>query len=94
MDISIIVPLYNEAESLPKLYEWIVRVMKEHGYTYEILFVNDGSADESWQVIESLAEKSHSKGNLEGLGNVHGMSFRPNYGKSAALYCGLQAAQG
>ena len=94
MDISIIVPLYNEAESLPKLYEWIVRVMKEHGYTYEILFVNDGSTDESWQVIETLAEKSHSKGNLEGLGNVDGISFRRNYGKSAALYCGFQAAQG
>ena len=94
MDISIIVPLYNEAESLPKLYEWIVRVMKEHGYTYEILFVNDGSTDESWQVIEDLAKKSPFKGDLEGLGTVHGISFRRNYGKSAALYCGFQAAQG
>ena len=94
MDISIIIPLYNEAESLPKLYEWIVRVMKEHGYTYEVLFVNDGSTDESWQVIEDLAKKSPFKGDLEGLGTVHGISFRRNYGKSAALYCGFQAAQG
>lgn len=87
MDISIIVPLYNEAESLPKLYEWIVRVMKEHGYRYEILFVNDGSTDESWQVIEGLAKSAAE-------GTVHGISFRRNYGKSAALYCGFQAAQG
>lgn len=87
MDISIIIPLYNEAESLPKLYEWIVRVMKEHGYTYEILFVNDGSTDESWQVIEDLAKSAAE-------GTVHGISFRRNYGKSAALYCGFQAAQG
>ncbi|MGN0235919.1 MAG: glycosyltransferase family 2 protein [Paludibacteraceae bacterium] len=87
MDISIIVPLYNEAESLPKLHEWIVRVMKEHGYTYEILFVNDGSTDESWRVVEDLAKSAPEN-------TVHGISFRRNYGKSAALYCGFQAAQG
>ena len=82
MDISIIVPLYNEAESLPKLYEWIARVMQEHGYRYEILFVNDGSTDGSWQVIERLAAAAPSD-------TVHGISFRRNYGKSAALYCGF-----
>ena len=87
MDISIIVPLYNEAESLPKLYEWIARVMQEHGYRYEILFVNDGSTDDSWQVIERLAASAPSD-------TVHGISFRRNYGKSAALYCGFQAARG
>ena len=84
MDISVIVPLYNEAESLPKLYEWIARVMKENKFSYEVIFVNDGSTDESWAVIEGLADDSH----------VHGICFRRNYGKSAALYCGFQAAKG
>ena len=55
MDISIIVPLYNEAESLPKLYEWIARVMKENKFSYEVIFVNDGSTDESWKVIHELS---------------------------------------
>lgn len=86
MNISIIVPLYNEAESLPKLYEWIVRVMKENKFTYEVLFVNDGSTDESWQVIEDLNRQDDE--------HVHGICFRRNYGKSAALYCGFKAAQG
>lgn len=86
MNISIIVPLYNEAESLPKLYEWIVRVMKENKFTYEVLFVNDGSTDESWQVIEELNRQDDE--------HVHGICFRRNYGKSAALYCGFKAAQG
>ena len=58
MDISIIVPLYNEAESLPSLYEWIVRVMNEHKFTYEIIFVNDGSTDNSWQVIKQMSVES------------------------------------
>ncbi len=83
--ISVVVPLYNEAESLPELYEWIVRVMHENNYTYEILFVNDGSTDESWQVIEHLATKDT---------NVHGIKFRRNYGKSPALYCGFKASRG
>ena len=86
MDISIIVPLFNEAESLPKLYEWIARVMKENKYSYEVVFVNDGSTDNSWQVIEDL-NKADDK-------HVHGICFRRNYGKSAALYCGFKAAQG
>ena len=85
MDISVLVPLYNEAESLPSLHEWIVRVMKAHSFTYEIVFVNDGSTDSSWQVIQSLREQDK---------NVHGICFRRNYGKSAALHCGFQAVQG
>ena len=85
MDISVLVPLYNEAESLPSLHEWIVRVMKAHSFTYEIVFVNDGSTDSSWQVIQSLREQDK---------NVHGIYFRRNYGKSAALHCGFQAVQG
>lgn len=85
MDVSIIVPLFNEEESLPKLNEWIVRVMQEHNFTYEIIFVNDGSTDHSWSVIETLSEENP---------NVHGIKFRHNYGKSAALYCGFRAANG
>lgn len=85
MDVSIIVPLFNEEESLPKLHEWIVRVMQEHNFTYEIVFVNDGSTDHSWSVIETLSEENS---------NVHGIKFRHNYGKSAALYCGFRAAKG
>ena len=85
MDISVIVPLYNEAESLPVLHDWIERVMQENHYTYEILFINDGSSDNSWQVIQALREKN---------ANVHGICFRRNYGKSAALYCGFAAVKG
>ena len=88
MDISIVVPLFNEAESLPKLSEWIDRVMKEHGFSYEIVFINDGSTDNSWQIIEDL--KAHENP----TGTIHGICFRRNYGKSAALYCGFQAAKG
>ncbi|MDD5184703.1 MAG: glycosyltransferase family 2 protein [Paludibacter sp.] len=85
MDISVIVPLYNEEESLPKLFEWIERVMKENKFSFEVIFVNDGSSDKSWEVIESLQSKSPS---------VRGIKFRHNYGKSPALYCGFHAAQG
>ena len=85
MDISVIIPLYNEAESLPSLHEWIVRVMQEHQYTYEIIFINDGSTDESWKVIKQLHDQNP---------NVRGINFRRNYGKSAALYCGFEAAEG
>ena len=90
MDISVIVPLFNEAESLPKLYEWIAKVMKENKFSYEVIFVNDGSTDESWQVISQLKEES--KKAKEGA--VRGICFRRNYGKSAALYCGFKAAEG
>jgi len=85
MDISVLVPLYNEAESLPSLHDWIVRVMDEHNFTYEIMFVNDGSTDDSWRVIQSLQEKNK---------NVRGICFRRNYGKSAALHCGFEAVEG
>ena len=85
MDISIIVPLYNEEESLPKLFEWIERVMNENKFSYEVVFVNDGSTDKSWEVVESLQKQSE---------NVRGIKFRHNYGKSPALYCGFRAAQG
>jgi glycosyltransferase involved in cell wall biosynthesis len=86
MDISIIVPAYNESESLPKLYEWIERVMTENRFTYEVIFVDDGSTDGSWTAIEGLQEKSP--------GNVRGIKFRHNYGKSPALHCGFQEAKG
>lgn len=85
MDITVIVPLYNEEESLPVLLEWISRVMKDNGFTYEVIFVNDGSTDGSWGVIKHLRETNS---------NVRGICFRRNYGKSAALYCGFRAAQG
>ena len=85
MDISIIVPLYNEEDSLPKLFEWIERVMTQNKFSFEVIFVNDGSTDNSWTVIESLQKSSK---------NVRGIKFRHNYGKSPALYCGFQAAIG
>ena len=99
MDISIIVPLFNEAESLPKLYEWIARVMKENKFSYEVIFVNDGSTDDSWKVIQEIKnEKLKIKNDQSPITNndavIRGIYFRRNYGKSAALYCGFKAAQG
>ena len=85
MDISVIIPAYNECESLPELSAWIARVMQEHGYSYEVLFVDDGSTDGTWKVIQGLAS---------GDSRIHGICFRRNYGKSAALYCGFARAQG
>lgn len=85
MDISVIIPLYNEEESLPELYNWIARVMKDNGYSYEVIFVNDGSTDNSWKVIEELSRKADE---------VKGIKFRRNYGKSPALYCGFKEAKG
>ena len=85
MDISVIIPLYNEDESLPELHDWIVRVMNAHKFTYEIIFVNDGSTDRSWEVITELSRKNE---------HVRGIKFRRNYGKSPALYCGFKEAQG
>ena len=85
MNISVVVPLYNEEESLPELHKWIARVMKENDFTYEIIFVNDGSTDRSWEVIEQLAAEYEE---------VKGIKFRRNYGKSPALYCGFKEAQG
>ena len=85
MDISVIVPLFNEAESLPELAAWIQRVMNENKYSYEIIFINDGSTDNSWEVIEELSKSDR---------NIHGIKFRRNYGKSPALYCGFERAKG
>lgn len=84
-DISVIIPLYNEEESLPELYAWIERVMQTNNFTYEVIFVNDGSTDSSWQVIEQLKTQSPY---------VKGIKFRRNYGKSPALYCGFARAAG
>lgn len=85
MDISVVIPLYNEEESLPELYAWIERVMKANNFTFEVIFINDGSKDNSWKVIESLSQQSE---------HVKGIKFRRNYGKSPALYCGFKEAMG
>jgi glycosyltransferase involved in cell wall biosynthesis len=85
MDISLVIPLLNESESLPELEAWIARVMVQHGYTYELLLIDDGSTDNSWEIIEQLAAKNPS---------VRGIKFRRNYGKSAALNTGFAACKG
>lgn len=85
LDISVVVPLYNEDESLPELSDWISRVMDEHSFSYEVLFVDDGSKDNSWNVIEELSTKNPC---------FKGIKFQRNYGKSAALQKGFEAAQG
>lgn len=85
MDISVVVPLFNEEESLPELFAWIERVMKANNFTYEVIFVNDGSTDHSWEVIERLSRQSEC---------VKGIKFRRNYGKSPALHCGFAQAHG
>lgn len=85
MDISVVIPLFNEEESLPELVPWIARVMSENAFSYEIILIDDGSSDGSWKVIEKLSAVS---------GNVKGIRFRRNYGKSAALNEGFILAQG
>lgn len=85
MDISVVIPLYNEEESLPELTSWIAKVMQEHNFSYEVLFVDDGSTDTSWSIIENLKQEYSS---------VKGIKFRRNYGKSAALNVAFEAAQG
>lgn len=85
MDISVVVPLYNEAESLPELAAWIKRVMDANNFSYEVIMVDDGSNDGSWQVVEELHQANPA---------VRGIKFRRNYGKSAALHCGFQQVQG
>ena len=84
-DISIVVPLFNEEESLPELTEWINRVCKEHSLKYEIIYVDDGSRDNSWNVIKQLSQTNPE---------IKGIRFRQNYGKSAALQCGFQQSEG
>ena len=85
MDLSIVIPLYNEDESLTELTAWIERVMVANNYSYEVLFIDDGSTDNSWNVIEQLRSKNE---------NIKGIKFQRNYGKSAALNEGFKAAQG
>ncbi len=85
MDISVVIPLYNEEESLKELYNWIEKVMDANHFSFEVIFVNDGSTDHSWEIIDSLAHQSQ---------HVKGICFRRNYGKSPALYCGFAEAQG
>lgn len=85
-DISVVVPLYNEDESLPELYAWITRVMVANKFSYEVIFVNDGSTDNSWDVIERLSANDPE--------HVRGIKFRRNYGKSPALFCGFEMAKG
>ncbi len=85
MNISVVIPLYNEEESIAELVDWINKVMYDNNYTYEIILVDDGSTDKSWKEIEKLATE---------YGSVRGIKFKRNYGKSAALHCGFQAAEG
>lgn len=85
MDISVVIPSFNEAESLPELSSWIARVMLENNFTYEVLFIDDGSTDSSWNIIEKLSGENSC---------IRGIKFRRNYGKAAALHVGFEAAQG
>jgi glycosyltransferase involved in cell wall biosynthesis len=85
MDISVVIPLYNEEESLPELQAWIERIMAEHGYSYEIIFVDDGSTDDSWKVIAGLKVASP---------HIKAIKFRRNYGKSPALHCAFRKVEG
>ena len=85
MNLSIVIPLLNEQESLPELHSWIYKVMMEHNYSYEVIFIDDGSTDASWQTIEELSQKD---------ANVKGIKFLRNYGKSQALHAGFAKAQG
>lgn len=85
MDISVIIPLYNEDESLTELSAWIQRVMESNHFSYEIVMIDDGSKDDSWKVIEKLSEENK---------NIRAIKFRRNYGKSAALHCGFEVAHG
>jgi len=85
MDISVVIPLYNEEESIGELYGWIERVMQENQFSYEVIFISDGSTDGSWEIIKQLQARSPQ---------VKGIKFRRNYGKSPALYCGFAEAQG
>ncbi len=85
MDISIVIPVYNEEESLPELKKWISRVMSDHGFSYEVLFIDDGSSDASWEVITQISDDDE---------NYKGVQFTRNYGKSAALQIGFEHVKG
>lgn len=84
-DVSIIIPFLNEAESIPELIEWIEKVVKNQGWSHEIIMVDDGSTDNSWKIVTDLAKENDA---------IHGIRFRRNYGKSAALFCGFEKAVG
>jgi glycosyltransferase involved in cell wall biosynthesis len=86
MDLSIIVPLFNEAESIPELFRWISKVMAENRFSFELIFIDDGSTDDSWKIIEKIKADNPEI--------VKGIKFRRNYGKSPALFCGFEMAQG
>jgi len=86
MNISVVIPLYNEEESLPELFEWIKAVMNRHNFSYEVLFVDDGSTDRSWEIIKELKEKNPE--------TVKALRFSRNYGKSPGLHCGFRETQG
>jgi len=85
MNLSIVIPLLNEEESLTELYDWIVRVVQSNSYSYEVIFIDDGSTDQSWKIIQNLAEKD---------AHVKGIRFQRNFGKSQALHAGFKSAQG
>ena len=85
LDISVVVPVFNEEESLPELCAWIKRVMEENNFSYEVLLIDDGSKDTSWQVIKELSAKNPA---------LKGITFQRNHGKSAALHIGFQESQG
>jgi Glycosyltransferases involved in cell wall biogenesis len=85
MDISVVVPLYNEVESLPELTSWIGRVMAANNFSYEVILIDDGSTDGSWELIEQLCSEN---------AQIKGIKFRRNYGKSAGLFCGFEQAEG
>ncbi|MDP3434722.1 MAG: glycosyltransferase family 2 protein [Bacteroidota bacterium] len=85
MDISVVVPLFNEVDSLPELTEWIDKVLKSNDFTYEVILIDDGSTDDSWELIEQLSRQNPC---------IKGIKFRRNYGKSAGLYCGFKQAEG
>jgi glycosyltransferase involved in cell wall biosynthesis len=85
MNISIVIPLLNEEESLQELHQWIVKVMAENNFSYEVIFIDDGSTDNSWNIIEQLAAQNQ---------NIKGIRFQKNYGKSQALHAGFAKAQG
>jgi len=85
MDVSIVIPLYNEEESLPELCSWIERVVTTHNLSYEVVLIDDGSTDNSWAVVESISRNNH---------NIKGIKFQRNYGKSAALNEGFKVVKG
>jgi len=85
MNISVVIPLYNEEESLPELFSWIKKVMLQNNFTFEVVFIDDGSTDNSWQIIEQLSAKN---------AEIKAIKFRRNYGKSAGLFCGFEKAEG